>query len=46
MNRRIDIKILYDNPTDFVPDEPAREGEDKSSEPENSTGDQKEPAKP
>ena len=46
MNRRIDIKILYDNPTDFVPDEPAREGEDKSSESENSTGDQKEPAKP
>jgi chemotaxis protein MotB len=35
MNRRVDLKILYDTPTDFVPDEPR-----KTDEPEGQQGGQ------
>ena len=38
MNRRVDIKILYDTPTDFVPDEPVKDGESQpEKEPQGST---------
>jgi chemotaxis protein MotB len=39
MNRRVDIKILYDTPTEMIPDEPAQPGESG----ENTKGENKAP---
>ncbi|NBO38270.1 hypothetical protein EBU99_06780 [bacterium] len=48
MNRRVDIKILYDTPTDFVPDEPNKEKDNEAEKAGKTEGNQpaKEKAKP